>query len=84
MLNLLGSIAEFERDLMLERQKEGIAKARAEGKYKGRTPTARRQAERIRQLKAQGLSAKAVAEQLGISQRSVFRIPGAVLALIWR
>jgi DNA invertase Pin-like site-specific DNA recombinase len=74
MLNLLGSIAEFERDLMLERQKEGIAKARAEGKYKGRAPTVRRQAERIRQLKAQGLSAKVVAEQLGISQRSVFRI----------
>jgi DNA invertase Pin-like site-specific DNA recombinase len=73
MLNLLGSIAEFERDLMLERQ-EGIAKARAEGKYKGRAPTVRRQAERIRQLKAQGLSAKVVAEQLGISQRSVFRI----------
>ena len=74
MLNLLGSIAEFERDLMLERQKEGIAKARAEGKYKGRAPTVWRQAERIRQLKAQGLSAKVVAEQLGISQRSVFRI----------
>ena len=74
MLNLLGSIAEFERDLMLERQKEGIAKARAEGKYKGRSPTAQRQAERIRQLKAQGLTAKTVAEQLGISQRSVFRI----------
>jgi DNA invertase Pin-like site-specific DNA recombinase len=69
---LLGSIAEFERDLMLERQKEGITKA--EGKYMGRVPTAQRQAERIRQLKAQGLSAKAVAEQLGISQRSVFRI----------
>jgi DNA invertase Pin-like site-specific DNA recombinase len=74
MLNLLGSIAEFERDLMLERQKEGIAKAKTEGKYKGRTPTAQRQAERIRQLKAQGLSAKAVAEQLGLSQRSIFRI----------
>src|SRR3712207_6715894 len=74
MLNLLGSIAEFERDLMLERQKEGIAKAKAEGKYKGRAPTAQRQAERIRQLKAQGLSAKAVAEQLGVSQRSVFRV----------
>ena len=74
MLNLLGSIAEFERDLMLERQKEGIAKAKVEGRYKGRAPTVQRQAERIWQLKAQGLSAKAVAEQLGISQRSVFRI----------
>ena len=62
---------------MLERQKEGTVKAKAEGKYKGRSPTrndAQRQAECIRQLKAQGLSAKAVAEQLGISPRSVFRI----------
>ncbi len=41
MLNLLGAIAEFERELMLERQREGIAKARAEGRYVGRQPTAR-------------------------------------------
>ena len=40
MVNLLGSIAEFERELMLERQREGIAKAKAEGKYAGRQPTA--------------------------------------------
>ena len=40
MVNLLGSIAEFERELMLERQREGIAKAKAEGKYPGRQPTA--------------------------------------------
>jgi DNA invertase Pin-like site-specific DNA recombinase len=38
---LLGSIAEFERQIMLERQREGIAKAKSEGKYKGRAPTAR-------------------------------------------
>ena len=40
MLNLLGSIAQFEREIMLERQREGIAKAKAEHKYKGRKPTA--------------------------------------------
>ncbi len=39
MLNLLESIAEFERALMLERQREGIAKAKAEGKYAGRQPS---------------------------------------------
>ena len=43
MFNMLGSIAQFERELMLERQREGIAKAKAEGKYKGRKPTARAQ-----------------------------------------
>lgn len=36
MLTMLGAIAEFERDCILERQKEGIAIAKAEGKYKGR------------------------------------------------
>ena len=44
VLTILGAIAEFERTLMLERQREGIAKARADGKYKGRVPTARRKA----------------------------------------
>jgi DNA invertase Pin-like site-specific DNA recombinase len=35
MLNLMGSFAEFEREIMLERQREGVAKAKAAGKYKG-------------------------------------------------
>ena len=38
MLNVLGSVAEFERSMMLERQREGIAKAKADGKYKGTCP----------------------------------------------
>lgn len=38
MLNVLGSVAQFEREIMLERQREGIAKAKAAGKYKGRAP----------------------------------------------
>jgi DNA invertase Pin-like site-specific DNA recombinase len=40
MITMLGAIAEFERGLLLERQREGVAKAKAEGKYKGRKPTA--------------------------------------------
>lgn len=74
MLNLLGSIAEFERELMLERQREGIAKAKAEGKYKGRQPTARRQADKVLALRRQGKSASDIVEALGISRASVFRI----------
>ncbi|MBO6540736.1 MAG: recombinase family protein [Rhizobiaceae bacterium] len=74
MLNLMGSIAEFERELMLERQKEGIAKAKAEGKYKGRAPTARRKASEVRRLKAEGHTADAIVAKLGISRSSVFRI----------
>lgn len=74
MVNLLGSIAEFERDLMLERQREGIAKAKAEGKYKGRAPTARRKTADILRLKAEGKSGDAIAVELGVSRSSVFRI----------
>jgi DNA invertase Pin-like site-specific DNA recombinase len=44
MVSVLGAVAEFERAIMLERQREGIAKARKAGKFKGRTPTARAKA----------------------------------------
>lgn len=74
MLNLLGSIAEFERELMLERQREGIAKAKAEGKYTGRQPTARRKADDVMRMKAEGKSASDIVKTLGISRASVFRI----------
>lgn len=74
MLNLLGSIAEFERELMLERQREGIAKAKAEGRYKGRTPTARRQAPKVWALRSEGKSADDIAAALGIGRASVYRI----------
>lgn len=74
MLNLLGSIAEFERELMLERQREGIAKAKADGKYRGRQPTARAKAEEVMKLRAEGKSANDIVAALGISRASVFRI----------
>lgn len=74
MLNLLGSIAQFERELMLERQREGIEKAKAEGKYKGRAPTALRQAPLILQLKASGKSVREICSATGVSRASVFRI----------
>ncbi|TLX11756.1 recombinase family protein [Rhizobium sp. MHM7A] len=74
MLNLLGSIAEFERELMLERQREGIAKAKAEGKYKGRAPTARSKAEKVLSLKAEGMTPLQIQSTLGISRASYFRI----------
>jgi DNA invertase Pin-like site-specific DNA recombinase len=41
MLNMLGSVVQFEREMMLERQRDGIAKAKGAGLYKGRKPTAR-------------------------------------------
>lgn len=74
MLGILGSVAEFEREIMLERQREGIAKAKAEGKYKGRAPTARKKATEVLKLLDEGLTEVAVAERLGISRSSVQRI----------
>src|SRR5271165_272714 len=47
LLNLVGSVAQFEREIMLERQREGVAKAKTEGKYKGRKPTARAKSEDV-------------------------------------
>ena len=76
MLTMLGAVAEFERALMLERQREGIAKAKAEGKYQGRAPTAQRQAETVRQMKAEGVRPTEIARKLGIGRASVYRILG--------
>ena len=55
----------------------GIAKAKAEGKYRGRAPTARAQADKVRTLKAAGLGPSEIARQVGISRTSVFRILSA-------
>ena len=55
MLNVIGSVAQFEREMMLERQREGIAKAKADGRYKGRAPTATSKATTVRELRARGL-----------------------------
>lgn len=74
MLNLLGSIAEFERELMLERQLEGIAAAKAEGKYKGRAPTAQREAETIIRMKDEKKSVAEIMRATGASRSSVFSI----------
>jgi len=74
MLTVLGGIAEFEREIMLERQREGIEKARREGKYKGRKPTAKAKAEEILRLKADGMGATDIAKKLGIGRASVYRV----------
>jgi DNA invertase Pin-like site-specific DNA recombinase len=76
MLNVLGSVAQFEREVMLEPQREGIAKAKGEGKYKGRAPTARAKADGIRRLAAAGATRESIATQLGVSVRSVYRVLG--------
>ena len=74
MFTVIGAIAAFERELMLERQREGVARAKAEGKYKGRKPTARARAEEVKALKAEGVRPVDIARQLGIGRASVYRV----------
>jgi len=74
MLTVLGGVAEFEREIMLERQREGIAKAKAAGKYKGRAPTARAQADEVLRLRDEGVGGTEIAKRLGIGRASVYRV----------
>lgn len=74
LLTVIGAIGQFEREMMLERQREGIAKAKAEGKYKGRAPTARAKAGEARVLAEQGVGATEIARRLGIGRASVYRV----------
>lgn len=74
MLTMIGAIATFERELMLERQAEGIAIAKLKGKYKGRKPTARSKSKEVINMLAQGLSKPEICHQLGIGMTSIYRI----------
>jgi len=73
MLQVLGAVAEFERAIMLERQREGIAKAKAAGKYKGRARTAMAKAGEVEVMLAAGVNPSDVARKLGIGRSSVYR-----------
>ncbi len=74
LLNLIGSIAQFEREIMLQRQKEGISVAKAAGKYRGRAPTALAQSKEVLELHEVGTPAKDIAKALSISLASTYRI----------
>lgn len=74
LFTMIGAIAEFERALMLERQREGIAQAKAKGKYKGRKPTARAKAKDVLRLHEEGLGGTEIARRLGIGRSSVYRV----------
>jgi DNA invertase Pin-like site-specific DNA recombinase len=73
MLTMIGAIAQFEREMMLERQREGIAKAKTAGKYRGRKPTAKAKATDVHALRAAGVGASEIARRLAIGRASVYR-----------
>lgn len=72
--NLFSSIAQFERENMLERQKVGIAAAKAEGKYTGRAPTAQAKSAKVLALHNKGLTKDEIAKACEIGIASVYRI----------
>jgi len=74
MLTVLGGIAQFEREIMLERQREGVAKAKAAGKYKGRKPIAEDRRQEVIRLALEGISKANIARHVGIGEATVFRI----------
>lgn len=77
MFTVIGAVGAFERELMLERQREGVARAKAQGKYKGRKPTARAKAAEVKALKADGIRPVDIARRLGIGRASVYRVLAA-------
>lgn len=77
LLSMLGAVAEFERSMILERQREGIALAKAAGKYTGRKAALTcAQAAKLRERLAGGESVTALARDYGISRQTVYNYAG--------
>ena len=73
LLSMLGAVAEFERSIILERQREGIQIAKGEGKYKGRKPSL--SADRVQELQRRagtGEKKTALAREFGVSRETVY------------
>ena len=74
LVRMMGAVAQFERDRLAERRTYGIAKAKADGRYKGRAPTAKAKSADVLGLKARGFTPDEIAKQLTIGRASVYRI----------
>jgi DNA invertase Pin-like site-specific DNA recombinase len=72
MMNVIGSVGQFERELMLERQRIGIQKAKDAGRYKGRPPQQDLHSE-IKRMHSEGMKPSKIAEALGIGVATVYR-----------
>ena len=71
MVAVLGAVAQFENDIRRERQMEGVARAKAEGKYRGRPATI--DPTRVKELHEKGLGASQIAREMNIGRASVYR-----------
>lgn len=83
LLSMLGAVAEFERSLILERQREGIQIAKGEGKYKGRKPSLSAElVQELRHRSAAGEKKTALAREFGVSRETVYTYIRAEDALV--
>ena len=81
LLTMLGAVAEFERSLILERQREGIAVAKVKGKYKGRSPSlSNAQARQAAQRLTDGESATELAKEYGVSRATIYNTRARISA----
>jgi putative DNA-invertase from lambdoid prophage Rac len=74
LAGMLAVFAEFERDILRDRVKAGIAQARKEGKPHGRPLSAALHVQKMKELFSQGVSKREIAKQLGVSRTSVRRL----------
>ncbi len=74
MVNVIGSVKQLEREIMLERQREGVQRAKREGKYKGRAPTAQVKAAEIVRLANEGMKREEIAKRVDVGVASLYRV----------
>lgn len=75
MMTMLGAVAELERNLILERQREGIAIAKAKGKYKGKqNKLSQEQIAEIQKLYAQRINISTIAKQFQVCRNTVYNV----------
>ena len=77
MLTVLGGVAQFEREMMLERQREGVAKAKAAGKYKGRKPISEKYQQEVIYMASTGMTKANIARKLNLGEATIYRILAA-------
>lgn len=74
MLTVLGGVAQFEREMMLERQREGIAKGKNAARFRGRKPITQDRQDEVLRLTELGLTKANIAEKLNLGEATVYRI----------
>ena len=73
-LTMFAAMAQFEREMMLERQREGIKRARDKGKYGGRKGVPKAKVEQARKLQAEGVKIPEIAKQLSLGRSTIYRV----------